>query len=134
MFWNNILNNVINKKNDKNNKKNKDKELSVHDNANIAQQIEYNAKKNYYLGSKYQDIYFTQRETECMIMLIKGKTINKIAKELQLSPRTIEFYLKNMKNKIGCRTKFELIEQILESDFLLNLPENQTEIVNQNND
>jgi len=74
--------------------------------------------KNYDLGPKYDGVYFTKREAECMTLLLKGKTINKTAVILNLSPRTIEFYLKNMKAKLGCRTKFELVELVLESDFL----------------
>jgi len=75
-------------------------------------------KKSYCLGPKYNGTYFTKREAECMILLLHGKTINKAAIALSLSPRTIEFYLKNMKAKVGCRTKFELIELVLESNFL----------------
>jgi DNA-binding CsgD family transcriptional regulator len=78
-------------------------------------------KKNYCLGPKYNGAYFTKREAECMMMLIKGKTINKAAIALRLSPRTVEFYLKNMKAKVRCRTKHELIEKVLESSFLQNL-------------
>lgn len=81
----------------------------------------YLPKKNYCLGPKYNNTYFTRREAECMIMLLKGKTINKVAEALKLSPRTIEFYLKNMKAKIGCRTKFELVELVIESNFLQNV-------------
>lgn len=75
----------------------------------------------YGLGLKYGDIYFTKREAECMVLLLKGKTIDGVAKLLQLSPRTVEYYVKNMKAKIGCRTKFELIDLVHDSDFLKNI-------------
>lgn len=74
--------------------------------------------KRYPLGSTYPGVYFTQRETECMLGLLSGKTINQIAEVLKLSSRTIEFYLKNMKIKVGCQTKSALISKVLSTDFL----------------
>jgi DNA-binding CsgD family transcriptional regulator len=53
-----------------------------------------------------------------MTWLLKGKTINSIATILNLSPRTVEYYVKNMKAKIGCRTKFELIDLVYASEFM----------------
>ena len=75
----------------------------------------------YSLGAKYGKTYFTKREAECMVWLLKGKTINSVANILRLSPRTVEYYIKNMKIKVGCRTKFELIDLIYASDFMKNL-------------
>ena len=75
----------------------------------------------YGLGSKYGDAYFTRREAECMVLLLKGKTINSVADILELSPRTVEYYIKNMKSKIGCRTKFELVDLIYASEFMKNI-------------
>lgn len=74
----------------------------------------------YQLGQRYGELYFTTREGECMLGLLSGKTIVRVAAELELSPRTVEFYLKNMKSKLGCRTKSELIRLILKSDFMTN--------------
>ena len=75
----------------------------------------------YGLGSKYGDAYFTRREAECMVLLLKGKTINSVADILELSPRTVEYYIKNMKFKIGCRTKFELVDLVYASEFMKNV-------------
>jgi DNA-binding CsgD family transcriptional regulator len=72
----------------------------------------------YGLGNKYGNLYFTKREAECMVWLLKGKTINSVATILKLSPRTVEYYIKNMKAKIGCRTKFELIDLVYASEFV----------------
>ena len=90
-----------------------------------------NSKKNrvfrkrslvaYGLGNKYGDAYFTRREAECMVLLLKGKTINSVADILELSPRTVEYYIKNMKSKIGCRTKFELVDLVYASEFMKNV-------------
>lgn len=75
----------------------------------------------YYLGAKYGKISFTKREAECMLFFLKGKTINKVAEVLSLSPRTVEYYIKGMKRKVGCRTKFELVDLVRGSAFIKNL-------------
>lgn len=72
----------------------------------------------YSLGKKYAGAYFTKREAECMVLLLKGKTVGRIANMLKLSPRTIEYYMQNMKTKLGCRTKFELVDLVNGSDFM----------------
>lgn len=121
MFWDDILYEIKNNKNNKN----KNKEVSACDSAKTNSKQQGYVKQIYSLGERYRNIYFTKREAECMLILIKGKTIAKTAETLNLSPRTIEFYIKNMKSKIGCRTKFELIELVLESEFLNNVSKKQ---------
>ncbi len=75
-------------------------------------------KTMYRLGEKFKNIHFSKREAECMVHLLKGKSVRGVAKLLGLSPRTVEFYVVNMKNKVNCRTKFELVELVMDSDFL----------------
>lgn len=75
------------------------------------------------LGPKYNNKYFTRRETECMICLIEGKTFKAIASTLKISIRTVEHYVKNMKKKVGCRTKYELIDLVRASEFVKNVIE-----------
>lgn len=79
------------------------------------------ATERYYLGDKFEGAYFTRREAECMVQFLKGKTISQAALSLNLSPRTVEFYLKNMKNKLSCQTRPELIQAIVNSDFQENV-------------
>jgi DNA-binding CsgD family transcriptional regulator len=76
--------------------------------------------KMYSLGKKFKDICFSKREAECMIHLLRGKTVKQTAQKIGLSQRTVEYYLKNIKKKVGCRTKIELIELVLGSSFLQN--------------
>jgi DNA-binding CsgD family transcriptional regulator len=75
----------------------------------------------YYLGEKFKDIYFTQKEAECMALFLKGKTVATAAEILKLSSRTAEYYLNNMKQKLNCPTKSDLIFLVSGSDFLNNL-------------
>lgn len=66
----------------------------------------------YFLGDDYEGIYFTKREAETLFYLLQGKTIPETARALNLSARTIEFYVKNMKLKVGAKSKVELIEKV----------------------
>ncbi len=56
--------------------------------------------------------YLTQREAECISLAMQGMTMKMIGLHLDLSPRTIEYYLKRVKERMGCRTKKELVNQI----------------------
>ncbi|MBN2689962.1 MAG: hypothetical protein JXR42_05145 [Gammaproteobacteria bacterium] len=72
------------------------------------------------LGENHPDISFTKREAECMWYFLKGQTMRAVASIFNLSPRTVEFYANNMKKKLSCKTKSELIDQVLKSDFRAN--------------
>jgi len=77
--------------------------------------------KMYSLGDNFKGIHFSKQEARCMVCLLHGKSNKGVARALSLSPRTVEFYVKNMKKKLKCRTKFELIENVLDSDFQRNI-------------
>lgn len=74
--------------------------------------------KYYYLGDEFPDIYFTQREIDCLLRLLEGHTIMSAGEALDLSPRTVEFYLKNMRMKMGIKTKVALLKKIRSMDFI----------------
>jgi len=57
---------------------------------------------------------FTSRERQCLSLVIKGKSAKNIAKNLDLSVRTIEFYMNNIKKKTDSRTIAELISILRE--------------------
>lgn len=57
--------------------------------------------------------YFSKREKECIQFLLMGMTAKEIAKKLQLSHRTVESYLENIKYKTECPSKSQLISKIL---------------------
>jgi DNA-binding CsgD family transcriptional regulator len=56
-----------------------------------------------------QSIQLSPRELSCIQYLLKGKTAKEIANHLNLSYRTIEYYLEIIRSKTGCRNKYELI-------------------------
>ena len=76
-----------------------------------------------YLGETYSGVYLTYRESQTMLELLKGHTIRQAADCLELSPRTIEYYIKNMKSKFKCRTKSALIGEILKTNFIIKMRE-----------
>lgn len=85
--------------------------------------------RNYFLGSRYPGVYFTKREAESMFWLMHGLTIAQAAAQLNLSPRTVEFYVKNMKNKLGCASKKRLIEKVYQTDLLDQLKADGMQVV-----
>lgn len=73
-----------------------------------------------YLGRNYPNQYLTPRESQCCLLLLYGLTMRAIADELELSARTVEYYLNNIKRKLGCYYRDQLVKILLNSDFLVN--------------
>ena len=74
----------------------------------------------YALGAKFKNISLTAREGDCMYQLLNYKTIKKTGVELNLSLRTVEAYLKNVKAKLQCDSKNEVLTVLSQTDFLKN--------------
>ena len=55
----------------------------------------------------------TKRQMQCAEYLLSGMTATEIANELGLSRRTVEYYLANIKSKLKCSNKVELILKLL---------------------
>jgi len=56
----------------------------------------------------------SRRERDCLRLLIHGHSAKDSAMELHLSPRTVESYLENIKNKLNCHSKRELLSTAAE--------------------
>jgi len=69
--------------------------------------------RTYYLGDKFPNIYLTKREAECVFWLIQCRTISETGLKMGLSPRTVEFYIRNLKLKLDCKNKRELLKTIV---------------------
>jgi len=55
------------------------------------------------------DYDLTDRQLECCLLLLKGKTAKEIGISLNLSTRTVEYYFEIIKTKLDCKNKSELI-------------------------
>jgi DNA-binding CsgD family transcriptional regulator len=80
----------------------------------------------YFIGPSYPGVYFTRREAQCVLLLVRGYTLKEIGSRLGLSPRTIECYSRNVRAKLCCGSRSALIEAIVSSHFDLSqiaLPE-----------
>lgn len=66
-------------------------------------------KVRYYLGVD-KSKYLTPRELQCFELIKKGFTMKEAGSRLKLSHRTVEFYLQNIKQRLGLKTMKEVIE------------------------
>lgn len=72
---------------------------------------------NLYLRIKGTDIKLTKREKDCLTLLSSGKTAKEIANLLELSSRTIETYLENLRIKTGAISASQLIHIYHENGY-----------------
>ena len=75
-------------------------------------------RRQYWLGKHYPQLYLTQREAECIFYLSRGLTIVATASKLSLSARTVEFYLKKVKEKLKIRKKSQLVQHLHEIGYI----------------
>jgi DNA-binding CsgD family transcriptional regulator len=75
-------------------------------------------RRKYYLGDRLSGSYLTQREAECSYWVIKGLTNKETGEKMDLSSRTIEYYLRNIRCKLNCYSKSHLVKVLKEGSFL----------------
>lgn len=63
--------------------------------------------------------YLTQREFECVKLLILGKSAEEIGLIVGLSKRTVEKYLENIKRKFSCTKTTQLIYELTKSGLII---------------
>lgn len=59
-----------------------------------------------------ENVSLTKRETECGKLLSAGRGTKEIAKALDLSPRTVEFYINSIKEKTGFYSRAQIRDAI----------------------
>jgi DNA-binding CsgD family transcriptional regulator len=62
--------------------------------------------------------HLTQREYECLIKFMQGLTGKEIARNLNISHRTVEHHISNVREKTQISTKAEIIECLLENNLI----------------
>lgn len=65
--------------------------------------------KRIFLYGRFEGVYLTEREFD-ILKLIKNLKYKEIAKQHNLSTRTIESYVNKIKTKLGCSSKYHLID------------------------
>src|SRR3989338_8040869 len=70
--------------------------------------VSSNSVKTKKLGHQFGSLYLTVREYECVDYLIRGKTAEEIAIILNISKRTVETHVQNIKRKMNCYNQFRL--------------------------
>lgn len=71
--------------------------------------IDQTVIKRFPLTTEKGIVFISKREAECVRHLSASKTVKEIAKAMDLSPRTVESYLNNIKSKLNCSSKLEII-------------------------
>ncbi|MGD9152386.1 MAG: helix-turn-helix transcriptional regulator [Gammaproteobacteria bacterium] len=66
---------------------------------------------------KFHLCKLSKRESECVCCILRGMTTRQMANMMDLSPRTVEGYLLNIKNKLDCKDRYEIISKVLGNDF-----------------
>jgi DNA-binding CsgD family transcriptional regulator len=61
---------------------------------------------------------FSKKELQCIRYLCRSFSIKLIANEMCLSPRTVEGYLDNIKNKLGVNSKHEIVTHCIKHKLL----------------
>lgn len=62
----------------------------------------------------------TIRELDIVECLLDGQTAKQTARQLFISPRTVERHFENIKIKLQCRTKLELVNIIIQNNLFIN--------------
>ncbi|MBS0272533.1 MAG: LuxR family transcriptional regulator [Proteobacteria bacterium] len=78
-------------------------EIDIH---NFLQKIPH---AKHYLNGKHSGKFLSRREADCLLLFAQGRSMKEIGEHMGLSPRTIETHINNIKNKVDCHTKGELI-------------------------
>lgn len=82
-----------------------------------------NLGTSHYTLKNHQNKYdLSTREYECVFLLIRGKSAKEIGMLLSLSKRTVESYIENIKNKMDCKNKAEILVKAVLSGYHTYLP------------
>lgn len=71
-------------------------------------------------GSRIDNTYFTKREISILRNIIRGNSAHVVGNILNISQRTVETHIQNIKIKLGVRSKAEIIQKILDNKLDIN--------------
>ena len=76
----------------------------------------------YTIGGHFKQYNLKPKESKCLFYLIRGYTAKEIAKKIYISPKTVEYHIEQLKNKLSASNKSELIEKAIHLGFVFNIP------------
>jgi DNA-binding CsgD family transcriptional regulator len=76
----------------------------------------------YTIGTQHRDYNLSPRESQCLFYLIRSWSAKTIAKRLQLSPKTVEYYINRLKLKFSCKSRADLIDKLISLGFMVHIP------------
>lgn len=79
-------------------------------------------KNGYMLCDDYDNVGLSKREGQCLFYFIRGKTVPEIANLLFISKRTAEHHITNIKQKLNCHGKSEIIEKAIDLGLVSFIP------------
>ena len=79
---------------------------------------------SYILSDTHRPFGLTEKQENCLFLLVRGKTNKEIAKILNISPRTVECHVQAIKHKLSCPRRAALIEKAIDGGYLYYVPEN----------
>ncbi len=71
-----------------------------------------------YLNSVNEEIYLTQREIDCLRLLTQNLNYHQIAKKLDISRHTVQLHINNIRDKLKCTNKKELLDTVKSHNLL----------------
>ncbi len=89
-------------------KQTKDDILNSSKDINIKMLMSELTPNKHCLSSAYNNAIITNREADCIKWLKQGKTANEIGELLNISKRTVDTHLENIKRKLDCKNLFQL--------------------------
>ncbi len=75
-------------------------------------------RRNREYAAKKRVARLSKREREVLFSVASGLSSQKIAEQLEISPRTVEIHRSNMLNKMGANNTSEAIRFAVEADFV----------------
>ncbi|EHL31249.1 hypothetical protein LDG_6710 [Legionella drancourtii LLAP12] len=78
---------------------------------------------SYMLSQSFNDIKLTDRQSEVLFYLLRGKTAKQIGQYLNISARTVHEYMEQLRYKFNAQNKHELIDVAISYGFLNTVPE-----------
>jgi DNA-binding CsgD family transcriptional regulator len=73
--------------------------------------------ERFFIPNCDNDLYLTKREAECASYMLDGATAKQIGKVLGISYRTVESHFNQMKEKLQCSSKEQLVDFLVDSNI-----------------